>query len=677
LFTLINEAPMLNIQTFIKNIVSKFAILLLLLFIMQSISDAQTGTWAKVTTLAPHDNMGVMLLLTDGTVLVHNSSGPGDGTGWDKLTPDAYGSYVHGTWSSVASMHYDRLFFPSQVLPSGKVFVAGGENGSGDGDTTAEVYDPVANTWTVTGRVPGTEYGKPAGTPQNIYDGNSEILPDGRILVGTQIGPSPSYDCLFFNPDSNNWRIAPTALYNHDEAAWLKLPDSSILFIGIASEVSCRYRPQTNTWVKDAAVPVEIYDRYGEESGSACLLPNGKAIFFGASKYNAIYTPSGKASPGSWAAGPDFPSIEDSLVGQVDAAGAMMVNGHVLLAVSPEGASASEEFRLPVYFLEYDYVTNSFTQVTSTIPGMGGDSLAAVSCNLTNFLDLPDGTVLFGHEEDSGASNQYYIYTPGSGPIPQGKPTINSILPDSCPFYKITGKMFNGISEGSSYGDDWQNSTNWPLVRLTNAAGNVYYCKTTDWNRIGAVMTDSLEDTAVFETPATLPAGTYSLIVVVNGFASNPIIFSTLTETALVNSDPTNGSSTGTASCIASGGTSPYIYFWTGGAGTNSTASGLNPGTYTITVTDNNGCSDTASVKIINQVAIYPDPNDGTFTIVGVSQGQTIELFNYLGQKLSSMIANDAVVKFDISGKANGVYMVKILSENGSVLMVKKFVKIE
>ncbi len=59
-----------------------------------------------------------------------------------------------------------------------------------------------------------------------------------------------------------------------------------------------------------------------------------------------------------------------------------------------------------------------------------------------------------------------------------------------------------------------------------------------------------------------------------------------------------NGDCNGQATGSVGGGTAPYTYSWTPSGGTNGTATGLCPGTYTITVTDNNNCSDTASVTI-------------------------------------------------------------------------------
>jgi len=42
--------------------------------------------------------------------------------------------------------------------------------------------------------------------------------------------------------------------------------------------------------------------------------------------------------------------------------------------------------------------------------------------------------------------------------------------------YKATGKLFNGISEGAGFGDDWQMETNYPIIRISNGT-NTYYAK--------------------------------------------------------------------------------------------------------------------------------------------------------------------------------------------------------
>lgn len=54
----------------------------------------------------------------------------------------------------------------------------------------------------------------------------------------------------------------------------------------------------------------------------------------------------------------------------------------------------------------------------------------------------------------------------------------------------------------------------------------------------------------------------------------------------------------GTASVNTSGGTAPYTYSWSPSGGTGSTATGLAPGTYTVTITDVNGCSHIDSVTV-------------------------------------------------------------------------------
>ena len=124
----------------------------------------------------------------------------------------------------------------------------------------------------------------------------------------------------------------------------MKLPDNSILTIDAFGQNSERYIPSLNSWVADAAVPVVIYTN-GEE-GPAFLLPNGHAMFIGGTGHTALYTPSGTNTAGTWVAGPDIPMVGTNAQGMVDAPGAMMVNGKVLITTGPAGTVQRPDFLL-------------------------------------------------------------------------------------------------------------------------------------------------------------------------------------------------------------------------------------------------------------------------------------------------------------------------------------------
>ncbi|MEL1255957.1 T9SS type A sorting domain-containing protein [Flavobacterium sp. DGU38] len=65
-----------------------------------------------------------------------------------------------------------------------------------------------------------------------------------------------------------------------------------------------------------------------------------------------------------------------------------------------------------------------------------------------------------------------------------------------------------------------------------------------------------------------------------------------------------NGGATGSATVAVTGGTPGYTYLWAPTGGTAATASGLVAGTYTVTVTDANGCTDTQSFTITQPSAL-------------------------------------------------------------------------
>lgn len=484
--------------------------MLILLFIVVNSHLHAQGTWKKLSSQPSSYNYGVMLLLTDGSVMCKNSSGGPDasGSGWDKLIPDATGSYINGTWTPLTPMNYSRLYFSTQVLRSGKVYVAGGEYGTGK--ATCETYDPLSDSWTPGPKVP---------TGDTIYDANSETLPDGRVLQSIVYGAgSFGTKNLIYDPAANTYAFGPSnASGSSDESTWLKLKDNSILFVDDFSKNSERYIPSLGAFVADAVLPLSIYDTVIGETGPAVLLPDGRGFFIGSNGNTVFYTPSGTTAPGTWTAGPKLPRK----LGAPDGCAAMMTNGKVLISAS-DTPSVAHNFPSPTWFFVLDYPTDTFIQIKAPI---GLDTLS-IPCFDTHMLALPDGSILF-----SDAGPNYYEYVPNGTPLAAGKPSVAGIFKVNCDTYMATGTGFNGITEGATYGDDWQMASNYPIVRVT-AGTNVYYARTFNWNSNG-LMRGSAPDTTMFSLPAGLPEGTYTLEVVANGNPSATVSFSTCTYTGV------------------------------------------------------------------------------------------------------------------------------------------------
>jgi PKD repeat protein len=579
-------------------------------------ASAQIGTWTNVATLAPHQNNGQMLLMTDGRIMCHTVAGGtlGDGTIWDILTPDSTGSYVNGTWSSTAGMTQERFSFSSEVLQSGNIYAAGGEYGT-DGTQAgwhAETYNPTTNTWT---EVTGTTSAK------TISDGNCKLLDNGDVLQA-EVNVSFPKNCMFFNPTTNAMTTAPSTREGDNESMWLKLPDGSVLFVDEDATTSERYIPATNTWIADGTVPVSLYDPYGYECGPAWMLPNGKAFFIGGTNKTAWYTPSGSTAPGTWSAGPLVPNS----YGMPDAPGAMMRNGHILFACSPQPQSSTNEFLTPTVFYEFNYLDSTYTSV----PSPTTDATGAV-CQQFTMINLPNGQVMMSMDQDGAASAQYYIYTPGSAQLAAGQPIIDQVTKLTCNTFMAVGHRFNGISEGSAFGDENENDTNYPLFRFKSASGRIYYARSYNWNSTAVQRSLSVNDTAYFEIPATMVNGSYYMFAVANGIASDSILF--VDSVASLNSPLTNNVCSGSLfTYTPTSGTAGSTFTWTRAAVTGisnaaiTTAQTTNPSEilvnttsapvtviYAYTITGG-GCTNTENVS----VTVNPTPTAG-FTASPIS----------------------------------------------------------
>ncbi|GEM_PF-558954 len=113
----------------------------------------------------------------------------------------------------------------------------------------------------------------------------------------------------------------------------------------------------------------------------------------------------------------------------------------------------------------------------------------------------------------------------------------------------------------------------------------------------------------------TLEAGTYTVTATDgNGCEASTLVFITepdpLNIDASSNSSSCSGSATGSVSAAVSGGTSPYTYAWSNN-GSTPTLNALNAGLYTVTVTDDRGCTSTDSA-LIGGIQITLSGNDVT-----------------------------------------------------------------
>ena len=124
----------------------------------------------------------------------------------------------------------------------------------------------------------------------------------------------------------------------------------------------------------------------------------------------------------------------------------------------------------------------------------------------------------------------------------------------------------------------------------------------------------------------TVCAGTYTVTATdANGCtatASATVLEPTLLTIAASGTNAScNGVCDGTTSSVTAGGTAPYTYSWTGGAGTNATASALCAGTYTVTVTDAEGCTATDSYTVTEPTLLTVAVNGNDASCFGVCDG--------------------------------------------------------
>jgi uncharacterized repeat protein (TIGR03803 family) len=91
---------------------------------------------------------------------------------------------------------------------------------------------------------------------------------------------------------------------------------------------------------------------------------------------------------------------------------------------------------------------------------------------------------------------------------------------------------------------------------------------------------------------------------------------------------------------------------------------------------------DTSTATGINKIGagainVYPNPTTGPFMVTGLTQSQSVEIYDCTGQRIDSRIADKTTMDFDISAYASGMYLVRVQNQDGSVAVQRKIIKIQ
>lgn len=173
---------------------------------------------------------------------------------------------------------------------------------------------------------------------------------------------------------------------------------------------------------------------------------------------------------------------------------------------------------------------------------------------------------------------------------------------------------------------------------------------------------------ATTEDVSNLTAGTYSVIVSDANGCSDSASFnlnniSSINISSTITKVTCSGGNNGAIDVTVSGGTSPYTFLWSNGA-TTEDVSGLVAGTYTINITDDNGCQFSEDLTVGTLPAISISLANSSNEMCGTSNG-AISINVSGGSGSYGYSWNNGMTSEDISGLTSGTYVITVTDANG------------
>jgi hypothetical protein len=271
------------------------------------------------------------------------------------------------------------------------------------------------------------------------------------------------------------------------------------------------------------------------------------------------------------------------------------------------------------------------------------------------WIHITGSTIAIGTETVGPISQQSFEYIGGNWATYRENATqdilINGHFTTACGSFTVNTESIEHVScFGGSDG----------AIDVTVSGGTPPYNYSWD-NAIGVV-----------EDPENIGAGVYVLSVTDDGGCSNGTTVTINQSSAIEGSASVTGAAGGNSGAIdftVSGGTPPYSYSWSTGFSTED-LTGLEMGTYTVTVTDAAGCEEEFTYNVTDQVGIedletvslevYPNPNNGRFNIIGDFRNGVFEVLDITGRTVDFRTAvTSNLTTLNLENAPAGFYLVR------------------
>jgi len=279
--------------------------------------DSATLTWSSAPPMGTMRSSHTATLLADGRVLVAGGSTVSTSASQGYVNNASAEIYdpVANSWTATPPMSVARSHHTATRLADGKVLVIGGENAFYGVEATAELYDPATNTWSFPRAQPLAARSQHTAT---LLASGKVLVAGGFDIVAGALVPLSSaelYDPVLVTTttvdgngiahiDTTGQDFTATAPMSgtHQGHSATRLPDGRVVVVGGGSTQTEVYDPAAATWTTQSATAAT------HTSHGAVRLNDGRVLVVGGTQF---------AQPGA--------ELFDPATGQWTAASQMLV----------------------------------------------------------------------------------------------------------------------------------------------------------------------------------------------------------------------------------------------------------------------------------------------------------------------------------------------------------------